>query len=173
VRYRVLYEKAFFDDEGAVDNVVAGVRAGEVARAVPHLPLRLAIADRSVAVFPLVAGGPHGSPEEPTTALVRDSNLLAALIALFERYWEDAVPLRVDGSDALSGTDGAGPAEALSPTDRKLLSLLVAGVADKAIASQMGLSRRTVQRRIQAMMERAGAETRMQLAWHAASHAWL
>ncbi|MGQ4427406.1 TrmB family transcriptional regulator, partial [Streptomyces violaceoruber] len=91
VRYRVLYEKAFFDDEGAVDNVVAGVRAGEVARAVPQLPLRLAIADRAVAVFPLVAGGPHGSPEEPTTALVRDSNLLAALIALFERYWEDAV----------------------------------------------------------------------------------
>ncbi|MGW0224789.1 TrmB family transcriptional regulator [Streptomyces tendae] len=31
VRYRVLYEKAFFDDEGAVDNVAAGVRAGEVA----------------------------------------------------------------------------------------------------------------------------------------------
>lgn len=57
VRYRVLYEKAFFDDEGAVDNVVAGVRAGEVARAVPQLPLRLAIADRAVAVFPLVAGG--------------------------------------------------------------------------------------------------------------------
>jgi sugar-specific transcriptional regulator TrmB/DNA-binding CsgD family transcriptional regulator len=173
VRYRVLYEKAFFEDEGAVDNVVTGVRAGEVARAVPHLPLRLAIADRSVAIFPLVAGGPHGSPEEPTTALVRDSNLLAALIALFERYWEDAVPLNVDGSGAISGTDGAGPSDALSPIDRKLLSLLVAGVADKAIASQMQLSRRTVQRRIQAMMERAGAATRMQLAWQAARRGWL
>ncbi|WP_229703730.1 helix-turn-helix domain-containing protein [Streptomyces albiflavescens] len=173
VRYRVLYEKAFFDDEGAVDNVVAGVRAGEVARAVPHLPLRLAIADRSVAIFPLVAGGPHGSPEEPTTALVRDSNLLAALIALFERYWEDAVPLHVDDAGAVSGTDGIGGANSLSPTDHKLLSLLVAGVADKAIASQMGLSRRTVQRRIQSMMEHAGATTRMQLAWQAARRGWL
>ncbi|MEU7407639.1 helix-turn-helix domain-containing protein, partial [Streptomyces sp. NPDC044948] len=133
VRYRVLYEKAFFDDEGAVDNVVAGVRAGEVARAVPELPLRLAIADRAVAVFPLVAGGPHGSPEEPTTALVRDSNLLAALIALFERYWEDAVPLDVDDTGELSGTDGPAAPDALAPTDRRLLSLLVAGVADKAI----------------------------------------
>ncbi|MFD5650006.1 MULTISPECIES: helix-turn-helix domain-containing protein [unclassified Streptomyces] len=173
VRYRVLYEKAFFDDEGAVDNVVAGVRAGEVARAVPHLPLRLAIADRAVAVFPLVAGGPHGSPEEPTTALVRDSNLLAALIALFERYWEDAVPLDVDDSGELSGTDGPAAPDALAPTDRRLLSLLVAGVADKAIASQMQLSRRTVQRRIQGMMERANAGTRMQLAWQAARRGWL
>jgi DNA-binding CsgD family transcriptional regulator len=173
VRYRVLYEKAFFDDEGALENVVAGVRAGEVARAVPHLPLRLAIADRSVAVFPLVAGGPHGSPEEPTTALVRDSNLLAALLALFDRYWEDAVPLDIDGTGTLAGTDGAGPGDSLSATDRKLLSLLVAGVADKAIASQMGLSRRTVQRRIQGMMERAGAVTRMQLAWQASRRGWL
>ncbi|MFD3342990.1 helix-turn-helix domain-containing protein [Streptomyces anthocyanicus] len=173
VRYRVLYEKAFFDDEGAVDNVVAGVRAGEVARAVPQLPLRLAISDRAVAVFPLVAGGPHGSPEEPTTALVRDSNLLAALIALFERYWEDAVPLDVDDSGELSGTDGPAAPDALAPTDRRLLSLLVAGVADKAIASQMQLSRRTVQRRIQGMMERANAATRMQLAWQAARRGWL
>ncbi|MFF2999791.1 helix-turn-helix domain-containing protein [Streptomyces sp. NPDC057950] len=173
VRYRVLYEKAFFDDAGAVDNVVAGVRAGEVARAVPHLPLRLAVADRAIAVCPLVPGGPQGSPDEPTAALVRDSNLLAALIALFERYWEDAVPLDVDDSGAVAGTDGVGAGDPLSATDRRLLSLLVAGVADKAIATQMGLSRRTVQRHIQHMMELAGAATRMQLAWQAARRGWL
>ncbi|GGJ49162.1 helix-turn-helix transcriptional regulator [Streptomyces brasiliensis] len=172
VTYRVLYEKAFFDDEGAVDNVVAGVRAGEVARSVPHLPLRLAVADRSVAIFPLVPGGPNGSPDEPTTALVRDSNLLSALIALFESHWDDAVPLDVDDTGRLEADD-TNPSAPLSPTDRKVLSLLVAGVADKAIASQMGLSRRTVQRHIQRMMEHAGAGTRMQLAWQAARRGWL
>ncbi|MFB7325055.1 MULTISPECIES: helix-turn-helix domain-containing protein [unclassified Streptomyces] len=172
VTYRVLYEKAFFDDEGTVDNVVAGVRAGEVARSVPHLPLRLAVADRAVAIFPLVPGGPNGSPDEPTTALVRDSNLLSALTALFESYWDDAVPLHVDDSGALEQVDTE-PSAPLSPIDRKLLSLLVAGVADKAIASQMGLSRRTVQRHIQRMMEHAGADTRMQLAWQAARRGWL
>lgn len=173
VTYRVLYEKAFFDDEGAVDNVVEGVRAGELARSVPHLPLRLAVADRAIAICPLVPGGPHGSPDEPTTALVRDSSLLAALIALFERYWEDAVPLEVDGSGTVVGTDGAGPHEPLSSIDRRLLSLLVAGVPDKAIATQVGLSRRTVQRHIQHMMDLAGATTRMQLAWQAARRGWL
>ncbi|MFJ6572722.1 helix-turn-helix domain-containing protein [Streptomyces sp. NPDC091292] len=173
VRYRVLYEKAFFDDEGAVDNVIEGVRAGEVARAVAHLPLRLAIADRAIAICPLVPGGPHGSPEEPTAALLRDSSLLAALVALFERYWDDAVPLHVDDTGAVSGTDGAAGTDALSSTDRRLLSLLVAGVTDKAIASQMGLSRRTVQRHIQHLMTFAGAATRMQLAWQAARRGWM
>ncbi|MGW8983318.1 helix-turn-helix domain-containing protein [Streptomyces parvus] len=172
VRYRVLYEKVFFDADDAVSNVMAGVRAGEVARAVPQLPLRMAVVDRAVAVFPLVSGGPHGSPEEPTTALVRDSNLLAALIALFERYWEDAVPLAIDDTGRLSD-DGPHSPDVLSPTDRRLLSLLVAGVSDKTIASQMQLSRRTVQRRIQRLMERSDAATRMQLAWHAARHGWL
>ncbi|MFI5758496.1 helix-turn-helix domain-containing protein [Streptomyces sp. NPDC051569] len=173
VRYRVLYEQAFFDDSGAVDNVVEGVRAGEMARAVPHLPLRLAVADRAIGICPLVPGGPAGSFEEPTAALVRGSNLLEALVALFERYWEDAVPLNVSASGTVTGTDGSARGHVLSATDRRLLSLLVAGVADKAIASQMGLSRRTVQRRIQAMMALAGATTRMQLAWQAARRGWM
>ncbi|MEW2489758.1 LuxR C-terminal-related transcriptional regulator [Streptomyces sp. NPDC048411] len=56
----------------------------------------------------------------------------------------------------------------MSQADSKLLPLLVAGVADNAIASHMGLSRRTVRHRIQNQMERAGAGTRMQLAWQAA-----
>ncbi|MFB7493401.1 helix-turn-helix domain-containing protein [Streptomyces sp. NPDC056161] len=172
VRYRVLYEKAFFDDEGTVDNVVAGVRAGENARAVPELPLRLAIADRSVAIFPLVPGGPNGSPEQPTTALVRDGNLLSALSALFESYWENAVPLSVSDVDGLTRHDAA-THPSLSPADSRLLSLLIAGVPDKAIASQMGLSRRTVQRRVQSLMEQAGAGSRVQLAWQAARRGWL
>ncbi|WP_280855139.1 LuxR family transcriptional regulator [Streptomyces sp. SAI-041] len=173
VHYRVLYEKAFFDDEGAVDNVVSGMRAGEVARAVPHLPLRLAIADRSIAVCPLVPGGPRGNPDEPTAALLRDSSLLAALIALFERYWEDAVPLAIDASGTVADTDGGGGPDPLSAFDRRLLALLVVGVTDKAMATQLGLSRRTVQRHIQRLMELAGAGTRMQLAWQAARRGWL
>nr|WP_313884217.1 helix-turn-helix transcriptional regulator [Streptomyces cynarae] len=73
----------------------------------------------------------------------------------------------------MEGSDGVVDADPLTETDRRLLSLLVAGVADKAIASQMGLSRRTVQRHIQHMMTLAGADTRMQLAWQAARRGWL
>ena len=172
VRYRVLYEQAFFAEEGALDNVAAGVRAGESARVVHWLPLRLAVADRSVGIFPLVPGGPHGGPDRPTTAVVRDRSLLNALIALFESYWEHAVPLHLSESGGLTAP-GTAERAVLSPTDDKLLSLLVAGVTDKAIASQMGLSRRTVQRRVHALMRRAGVGTRMQLAWQAARRGWL
>ncbi|MCD0483516.1 TrmB family transcriptional regulator [Streptacidiphilus sp. ASG 303] len=173
VRYRVLYERAFFDDEGAIDNVVAGVRAGESARSVPHLPLRLAVADRAIAICPLVPGGPQGAPSQPTAALVRGSSLLEALTSLFERYWETAVPLAVSSSGDVHGINDSTDGGLLSESDRRLLSLLVAGIADKAIASQTGMSRRTVQRRIHHMMTLAGAATRMQLAWQAARRGWL
>ncbi|WP_431960104.1 helix-turn-helix domain-containing protein [Actinacidiphila sp. bgisy160] len=173
VLYRVLYEQAYFDDPGSVDNVVTGVRAGEVARAVPRLPLRLAIADRSVAVLPLApSGAPGGSPRELKAALVRDSSLLEALIDLFEHYWEVGAPLRVTDEGRIGG---AGPEDPASPAaeDRHLLSLMVAGMTDEAIAGQLRVSKRTVQRRIQGLMNLAGVVTRMQLGWHAARRDWL
>lgn len=172
VRYRVVYETAFFDEEGAVDNVTAAVDSGEQARVSGHLPLRLAVADGSVALLPLVSGASSGSPEVPTTALVRDSNLLAALIALFECYWAQGIPLDAYARDPRDTSATPGPS-GLPPSDQKLLSLLVAGVADKAIASHLGLSRRTVQRRLHVLMERAGAANRVQLAWQAAQRGWL
>lgn len=139
----------------------------------PHLPLRLAIADREIAICPLVPGGPHGSPNEPTAALLRDSSLLEAMTALFERYWEDAAPLHLSDSGTIASADDTEATGVLPEADRRLLSLLVAGLADKAIAGQMGLSRRTVQRRIQHMMAVVGATTRMQLAWHATRRGWV
>lgn len=83
------------------------------------------------------------------------------------------MPLHVSESGTVSGADGTPSNHELSATDRQLLSLLVAGVTDKAIASQMRLSRRTVQRRVQSMTALAGATTRMQLAWQATRRNWM
>ncbi|MGW4840287.1 response regulator transcription factor [Streptomyces globisporus] len=106
------------------------------------------------------------------TVLPSDGDPLVAAGRLDRGLFDVTVPLDIDDSGRLSD-DGPHPPDALSPTDRRLLSLLVAGVSDKTIASQMQLSRRTVQRRIQSLMERSDAATRMQLAWHAARHGWL
>lgn len=168
VRYRVIYEEALLEEPGMLDSVALGVRAGEEARAFPTLPVRLAIADRSIGLCPLVAGG---EDSEPTAALVRDSNLLTALIALFESYWSAASPLRVTGeSQRLRVTSPASP---IPEQERELLSLLVAGVTDKAIATRLGVSTRTVQRRVAELQALANADTRMQLAWQAARRGWL
>lgn len=161
VSYRVIYEQALLEEDGMVDDLARGVRAGELARAHPELPVRLAIADRKVALCPLVSDRGSG---EPTAALVRESNLLTALLALFDSYWQAASPLHV------ADLPSDGP---VAPEERELLSLLVAGVSDKAIATRLRVSNRTVQRRISDLMERTGAQTRMQLAWQVAGRGWL
>ncbi|MFE5940668.1 TrmB family transcriptional regulator [Streptomyces sp. NPDC056470] len=172
VRYHVVYEQDFLEAPGAVENVMEGVRAGEQARAVARLPVRLAIVDRGLALCPLVPGGPRGATEGPTAALVRSSSLLEALVALFECFWEAGVPLRPD-TPRPGNPAAESPATGLHPDDRHLLSLLIAGLTEMAVARHMGLSRRTVQRRVQRLMDLTGAASKMQLAWIAAREGWV
>jgi DNA-binding CsgD family transcriptional regulator/DNA-binding MarR family transcriptional regulator len=162
VRYRVIYERALLEEPGMVENVAKGIHCGEEARALPTLPVRLAIADRSVAVCPLV---PDGRSGEPTAAVVGRSQLLDALLALFESYWERASPVVLTGGDSEVDQPDA--------QERLLLSLFVAGLPDKAIASQLAVSRRTVQRRLWSLMARAGVDTRPGLAFQAARRGWV
>lgn len=161
VRYRVVYETALLEEPGAIAGVAEGIRAGEAARSVAKLPIRLAVADRSIALCPLPIDEATG---EPTAALILGSSLLVALIALFESYWERAAPVHVDARTV------AGP---LSTEERQLLSLLVCGVSDRSIAKALEVSPRTVQRRLQELMLRANAQTRAQLAWQAGRLGWL
>jgi predicted amidohydrolase len=57
--------------------------------------------------------------------------------------------------------------------DRSLLALLLAGLTDQAIAGQLGIGLRSVQRRVHDLMAQTGAQTRIQLGWHAARKDWL
>ncbi|WP_326836376.1 LuxR C-terminal-related transcriptional regulator [Amycolatopsis rhabdoformis] len=161
VRFRVLYETALLEEPGAMAGLAEGIRLGERARTIAKLPVRLAVADRALALCPLADDEATG---EPTAALVLGSSLVTALVALFESYWERASPVRIDG------VPGDAP---LSPDERRLLSLLVGGVSDKSIAKHLGVSHRTVQRRLQDLMQRADAQSRMQLAWQVAKLGWL
>lgn len=166
VRYRVVYERAMLEEPGIVANVAEGVRCGEEARTAPALPVRLAIVDGTVGVCPLV---PDGSSQEPTTAVVGRSQLLDALQALFDSYWDRASP--VHPADPLPGVEPV--VDQPDAPERLLLSLFVGGLPDKAIASQLGVSPRTVQRRLGDLMARAGVDTRPGLAYQAARRAWL
>ena len=53
-----------------------------------------------------------------------------------------------------------------------MVNLLLAGLSDQAVATQLGLSLRTVQRRLRHLQDLAGVQTRMQLGWYAARHDW-
>ena len=62
----------------------------------------------------------------------------------------------------------AGP----SPLDRRILTLMLGGLTDQAVAAQLDISLRTVQRRVRQLEDLAGVRTRMQLGWYAARHDW-
>ena len=158
VRYRAIYERELLEKPGELASIVDSIDLGEESRTLPALPVRLAIADASLAICPLVPDESRGVGE-PTAALIRPSELLDALLALFESHWERATPVLPGRSE--EGVDGL------------LLSLLVSGMPDKSIATHMGVSRRTVQRRLDRMMAMAGVDTRTGLAFQAAKRGWL
>jgi DNA-binding CsgD family transcriptional regulator len=132
---------------------------------VPELPIRLLIVDRRIALVPLLSG-----PDRDVGALiVHRSGMLDALLALFDRVWRDGLPLVLGTDGVVEGASGDG----LPELDARILGLLLAGLTDQAVANQLGLSMRTVQRRVRALMDLVAAETRLQLGFQAARRGWL
>ena len=164
VRKRVIYETSALKEPGIIGALRTGLLALDESRAHAQLPIKLLAVDRSVALVPLAQ---HDTT--PVGVLVRESAVLDALLALFEYVWATAIPLHVHGMS----NGGPQPSSVLCDEERELLSLLLAGLSDEAIAMHRGMSVRTVQRKVHALMELANVRTRMQLAWEAARRQWL
>lgn len=160
VRYDVVVERELLTRPGFYAAALEAQQHGETVRVVEQLPLRLIVVDRELALIPLGSSRQSGS----TGALmVHPSGLLDSLLALFDFVWRDAHPIgRAD--------EGPGP---LEPTDRQILTLLLAGLTDHSVGSQLGLSLRTVQRRVAGMMEQAGVSSRIQLGRECERRGWI
>jgi hypothetical protein len=131
------------------------VDAGEDVRLIDDLPTRLMILGVTHAIVP----EPLGFADSPRL-LVRQGALVAALTLLFELYWEKALPVT-----ELSGPRGS---------ERTfLLRQLLSGAKDEQIARTMGLSLRTIRRRIAELMIELGADTRFQAGAEAVRRGWL
>lgn len=91
--------------------------------------------------------------------VVHPSGLLDLVIAVFDTFWNSARPLFGHDEDAAA--------------ERELLSLLIMGLTDAAAATQLGISQRTVQRRISELSERAGVTSRLQLGAEAVRRGWV
>ena len=66
---------------------------------------------------------------------------------------------------------GAGPP--LDERDRRILSLLTVGASDQVVARQLGVSVRTVERRVRYLTEHLGAATRFQAGVQAVRRGWV
>lgn len=167
VRYRVVIEREVLSLPDGITELSAALGRDEQVRVVDRVPTKLMIADRTLAMVPLTAGG-----AEPAALVVHASGLLESLSGLFETVWRDALPLRlIPGGGEPSVVEDAldGPGE----TDLEVLSLLLAGMTDASVAKQLDLGLRTVQRRVKGLMELAGVTTRLQLGWHAYEKGWV
>lgn len=163
VVYRGVYDASVLDDPASAAAAAVHVRSGEQARLIHSLPTKLAIADSELALLPLS----YSTSAHDAALLVHPCGLLDALIALFETVWALATPLSLAAGDELAADRG------ISAGDRQLLSLLVAGLTDEAAAGRLGVSRRTVVRRVQHLMEMTSSRSRLQLGWQARERGWL
>jgi hypothetical protein len=164
VQYRAILDRKALAAPGMVQDVIASIAAGQEIRIADDVPVKLVIVDRERAMLPLL----HDRHDAPDSMLIQSSGLLDALIAYFEMAWAQAYPL-LPGSTNL---DLVVTRPEIDELDSRILALLLSGLTDETVASQLGTSRRTVQRRIHELMRKAGAETRIELGWYAARKGW-
>ncbi|MFD5520343.1 helix-turn-helix domain-containing protein [Streptomyces sp. NPDC127066] len=165
VLYRTILHREALTEPGALAQALGALEAGQQVRVADAVPVKLMIADHELAMLPLFSGRNTAA----ASVLVHVGGLLDALVAYFELAWEQAYPLSPH-------TTGDGVAEqradAIDAFDARMLALVLAGLTDQAVGARLGVSRRTVQRRIGELMTRAGVESRIQLGWHAARRGW-
>ena len=212
VHWRAIYTVASFTVDGSLQGVHRLGADGEEARVTHDLPVKLAVADRQVA---LVSVGPlDDASAEPEALLTESPALIAALCDLFESRWRTAVPVpalaepgaaagAVDWAEvaarlaaATQGSGGTGAADAAllasaglgsadgvpvptsglrAPTvdERDLLALVAAGATDDVIARQLGISPRTLRRRLHDLFDELGASNRFHAGVEAARRGWV
>jgi sugar-specific transcriptional regulator TrmB len=92
VSARSVYERAVYENAAVVDAVRSFVAAGEEARVVDELPLKLVVIDTRVSLFTLE--DPVAGPSDLTILIVEHPGLARLLRLAFEHAWEHAEEFR-------------------------------------------------------------------------------
>ena len=154
---RVLYPARALEEAPAVVRARASV--GERVRLLAAVPTRLAILGTSVAMLPQRLGN-----DAERVLVIRQEAIVAALRLLFDQMWDTALPIPGFEPEADQDTHGA---------RRLLLEQLSSGAKDEQIARALGLSLRTVRRRVAELLETLGAESRFAAGAEAVRRGWL
>lgn len=143
---RCVYHPGF--DEDRLQEMVLFAGVGERARTAP-VPMKLIIADGQRALVPSMRS--YNPGHELRATLIRNPLLVEALTFLFDAVWDAAIPIRANFS--------AVP----DPRRQMLVSMLMTGSTDTAIAKSLGVNVRSVRRWISELMDELGVHTRLQL----------
>lgn len=162
---RLIVDVSLFAHDGVLSRLEALVNAGQRVVVADGLPFSGLIVDDAAALVDLS----RHDPSADGSFVVRRRNPTRALSALFEIAFELATPLGPTRARAEGATDEP----PLETRDRRILNLLATGATDQQIARQIGVSTRTVERRVAALMRTLAAATRFQAGVQAARRGWI
>ncbi|MFE6734031.1 response regulator transcription factor [Microbacterium sp. NPDC057650] len=161
VGVQVVYHSRLFENESALAVTTECVAAGEQARVLPRVPVNLVIADDCATL-----NVSYDNDEPIHLAVMRNRRLVESWRVVFQTFWQLALPF--DPGSALESVRHPAPDE-----HRELVRLLSLGITDRAIARELGVSERTVGRRVTALQEHLGVDTRFQLGLQLAMQGWV
>jgi DNA-binding CsgD family transcriptional regulator len=141
---RSIYPVAVLDHPEQLAWVREWAAVGERQRVVQQVPHEFVVFGEE-----LVLSAPAWGSTEGGAVLMRLPLLVRAFTAVFDDAWRSGLPV----PDASVESD----------VDTRLLALLAGGFKDEAIARYLGLSLRTVRRRVAALTDELGVHTRFQL----------
>ncbi|KDN84068.1 helix-turn-helix domain-containing protein [Kitasatospora cheerisanensis] len=147
-RMDILYQPVGSTDPAVIDYAVRATGWGMRLRSLDEDFTRMLIFDRKVAVI-------SASADNRTAAFIEDPAVVGHLVALFLRDWERAE--RVRWHDLAGG--------AVPEAADRIARLLAQGLTQRAVASRLGVSERTVAEHIARLRERYDAGTLFQLGW--------
>ncbi|MEV7774491.1 LuxR C-terminal-related transcriptional regulator [Kitasatospora sp. NPDC086791] len=144
-----IFEPSACSDPRTVEYARQSTLVGAPIRLLEGPFTKTLIFDRAVALIPAVS-------DHTVAAVVEDPAMIAYLVGVFERQWKQAQV--VDWEALAEGSAGVAVHEQVG-------RLLARGLTQRAIASRMGLSERTVAAHIARLREAYDAETLFQLGW--------
>ncbi|MFJ4185963.1 LuxR family transcriptional regulator [Kitasatospora sp. NPDC089509] len=143
-----VFEPAACSDPRTVEYALRSTRAGAPIRLLEGPFTKTLIFDRTAALIPAAA-------DHTVAAVVEDPAVVGYLVGVFEQQWRQAQVV-----------DWESLAAAATPVAHEQVGRLLArGLTQRAIASRMGLSERTVAGHIARLREVYDAETLFQLGW--------
>lgn len=148
VTVRAVYHPGF--DRDRLAELTVFLRAGEQAK-LGDVPMKLILVDRKAAILP--APKSYAPEPEVKATVVRHPVVVEALMTLYEAVWERSVAIRPTDTGELQQ----------DPRRDALVSLLMSGATDSAIAGQFGVTERSVRRWIADLMDELDVRTRLQL----------
>lgn len=161
VRMRVIHQTSVLRHPGMVAYLEQLASLGCRVRLRDNLPFRLLLIDASAAVCAVPTSG---------SFFFKGERVMVLLNRVFETTWVDAIPLdrataRVDATSVPRQAQeyaGAPARLALDSGQEAILRFLAEGQTDQAIARALGITTRTVTRRMSEIYEALGVQSRFQ-----------